>query len=83
MVLTVINLALCVIVVGLGYLAHKKHKDMLSAFTAVGFALFGISHAVTLIGLGGKFVNFLIIIRILAYLLIAFALFMTISEKNS
>ena len=82
MVLTVINLALCIIIVGLGYLAYKKHKNMLSAFTAVGFGLFGVSHLVALIGLGERFVSFLVVIRIVAYLLIAFALFMAISEKE-
>jgi len=83
MVLTVINLALCVIIVGLSCLAYKKNKDSLSLFTAIGFCLFGISHAITLVGLGEKFISFLIVIRILAYLVIALALFITISEKEN
>ena len=83
MVLNVINLVLCVIIVGLGYLAYKKTKSMLSFCTAAGFGLFGVSHLITLIGLEEKTINFLIVLRLIAYLLIAFALFMTISEKEN
>lgn len=81
MALTVINIVLCVVIVALGYLAYKKKEDRLPIYVSVAFAIFGISHIITLLGFKESLMNFLIIIRAVAYLLIVLALFIKITEK--
>jgi len=81
MALSLMNALLCVIIVALGYINYKKSGNKLTIFIAISFALFGISHLVTLVGLREAWFNFLITIRIVAYLIVISALYMAISEK--
>ena len=71
---TVINLSLCIMVVVLGFMGFKKNNDNASLAVGVAFGLFGLSHLISLTGMRAKFSNFVIIIRMLAYLIVAIAL---------
>jgi hypothetical protein len=76
-----VNLLLCIGIVILGLLCYRKSGDMLPAFIAAAFGLFGISHALTLLGFKTALTTPLIIIRALAYVLVLVALWQHL--KNS
>jgi uncharacterized membrane protein len=71
-----INLALCIIILVLGYLLFKKSGEKLPLYVGIAFGLFGVSHAATLAGLKVPLTLPLIIVRTLAYLLVIYALYM-------
>ncbi|MFC1576584.1 hypothetical protein ACFL3J_02825 [Candidatus Omnitrophota bacterium] len=81
MLLNVINTVLCVMIVFLGIIGYKKNKEKLPLFIGIAFVLFGISHVVTIVGLNLSWLNFLITIRLIAYLIVAFALYQIAVKK--
>jgi len=70
-----VNLVLCIIIVVFGYLGFKKTKETWPLYIAISFALFGLSHLLTLIGLRETLTGFLIAIRTIAYMLVAYTLY--------
>lgn len=82
-----INLALCIVIVALGYLLFKKSGEKLPLYVGIAFGLFGVSHAATLAGLKLPLTLPLIVIRTSAYLLVIYALYMylkaTIIQKEA
>ena len=70
----IINLSLCIMVVVLGFMGFRKNNDKASLAVAIAFWLFGISHLITLIGMSARFSNFVIIVRMIAYLIVVSAL---------
>ena len=70
------NLVLCIIILVFGCLGYKKSGDKLPLYIGVAFGLFGVSHLVTLLGLKEALTVFLIVIRTIAYLMVAFALYL-------
>jgi uncharacterized membrane protein YhfC len=70
-----VNLVLCIIIVVLGIWGTKKSRDKMPLYIGIAFGLFGISHLATLLGLKDALESVLIMIRILAYLVVVFALF--------
>ena len=77
-----INLALCVIIFILGCWGYKKQKDAMPLYIGIAFGLFGISHLVTLFDMADDLTNVLIVIRVLAYLIVIFALYMFVMKKT-
>ena len=75
------NLILCIIIVVFGYLGFKKAKDKWPLYIAISFGLFGLSHLLTLLGLREALTGFLIAIRTIAYLLVAFTLYRVAFKK--
>lgn len=71
-----VNLVLCIIIVLLGILCYKRSHESLPLFIGAAFGLFGVSHAVTLLGFKVPLTLPLIVIRTLAYILVIYALFM-------
>lgn len=64
---TVTNLVLAAIILVMGLWFYTRTRGSLALFVAVGFGLFGVSHALTILGYGG--VDIVIIpIRVLGYL---------------
>ncbi len=69
------NLVLCIVILVLGWLGYKKSGDRSPLYIGIAFGLFGISHLATLLGLKEILTTVLIVIRTLAYLLVAFTLY--------
>jgi hypothetical protein len=67
----IVNLVLCAVILLLGFLKFSKTKSKLPLYIAVAFALFGVSHLITILGGAGAS---LVIIRVVAYLIVIFAL---------
>ena len=71
----VVNLVLCVIILALGLIGWRGSGKTFPLYVAIAFGLFGLSHLVTILGLKDSLETALIVVRTLAYLLVAFALY--------
>ncbi len=78
----IVNLLLCIVIFVLGYWGYVKRHDLLPLLIALAFGLFGISHIVTILGLAKDLESALIAIRVLAYLLVVFALYRYVMTKT-
>jgi len=76
-----INLLLCIVIFILGYFGFMKKKDTMPLYIGIAFGLFGISHLITLFDMASSFTNILIVIRVLAYLIVVFALYLYMRKK--
>ncbi len=72
--LIVVNLILCIVIFTFGLVSWERTKVGVELYVGTAFGLFGLSHLATLLGLNAALNTFLIIIRTLAYLLVAYAL---------
>ena len=79
----IVNLILCIIIVVLGIFIYLRKGDFVPVYVGLAFGLFGISHATTILGLKAEAENFLIVIRLLAYLVIIYALFKILNKKTT
>jgi hypothetical protein len=81
MVVTSINLVLCIVILALGIWAFIKKKWDVPLYIGIAFGLFGVSHALTLAGLAASLDAFVIVIRVIAYLLVIVALCRILMKK--
>jgi hypothetical protein len=72
---TIVNLVLSVVVVALAIVVYISKKSRIAMYVGVGFALFGVSHFMTFVGLATSLVDVLLVVRTLGYLVIIFALY--------
>ena len=79
--ITTVNLVLCIIILALGIWAYVKKKYDVPLYIGIAFGLFAVSHLITLLGLAAGLTVFLIIIRLIAYLLVIFALYRILTKK--
>ncbi|MFH1697058.1 MAG: hypothetical protein ABH854_04085 [Candidatus Diapherotrites archaeon] len=70
-----VNLVLCVVILFLGWMGYKKSKKAVPLYVGIGFALFGVSHLATILGMKESLETVLIVVRTLGYLVVAFALY--------
>ncbi len=71
----IVNLVLCVVIVALAIVAYTSKKSRIAIYIGIAFALYGVSHLMTLIGLAQSLTDVLLIVRTLGYLIIIFALY--------
>ena len=81
MVETSINLVLCIVILALGIWAFIKKKWDVPLYIGIAFGLFGISHTLTLMGLAASLSAFVIVIRVIGYLLVIVALCRILMKK--
>jgi uncharacterized membrane protein len=72
---TTVNLVLCIIILVLGVWGFNKKRDQVPLYIGMAFGLFGISHLMTILDLKDALTSFLVIIRVLAYLIIVFTVY--------
>ncbi len=80
--LTFINLVLSILIFIFGLVGWQRTKNHVVLFVGIAFGLFGFSHLATLLGLASSLNAILIVIRTLAYLLVAYALFLEAYRKK-
>ncbi len=78
----VTNLILCLIILAMGIWEYIRTKARLELYIGVAFGLFAVSHLITLLGLAPGLTVPLIIIRLLAYLTVIYALYTAIAKKS-
>jgi len=69
------NFILCITILVLGCVGYAKSKDKSPLFIGIAFGLFAASHMITLWGLKATLPTFLIVIRVIAYALVAVGLY--------
>jgi len=69
------NFILCLVIVVLGGVAYARNKSKAPLFIGIAFALFAVSHMLTLWGLAATLTTFLIVIRVVAYALVIAAVY--------
>jgi len=80
--LTFINLVLCILILVFGIISWQRTKSRVALYVGTAFGLFGLSHMATLLGLSNPLSGVLIVIRTLAYLLVAYAMFLAAYSKK-
>jgi hypothetical protein len=74
--ITVINLILCIFILVFGIMGWRRSKNFVPLYIGIAFGLFGLSHLATLLSLSVSLNTLLIIIRLLAYLLVTYAVYL-------
>jgi hypothetical protein len=69
------ELAPVIHLVALAIVAYTSKKSRVAMYIGVGFALFGVSHLMALIGLAASLTDVLLVVRTLGYPVIIFALY--------
>jgi hypothetical protein len=73
---TFINLILCILILVFGIIGWQRSKKLFPLYIGIAFGLFGLSHLATLLGLKVTLDAVLIIIRLLAYLLVTYTVYL-------
>lgn len=76
-----LNIILCAMIVFLGVWGYLKNKDVFSMLIAAAFALFGVSHAIGIFN-PMRFEKAILTVRLIAYIIVVFALYTTISGSR-
>ncbi|HBZ85648.1 MAG TPA: hypothetical protein DEO67_00685 [Candidatus Edwardsbacteria bacterium] len=76
-----INLILCLVILGFGIWGYRNKKNRTALMVGLAFGLFGGTHLATLFDLQIQLESLLIAIRILAYLMVAVALYLETFKK--
>ena len=80
--ITVINLVLCIFILSFGIMGWHRSKNPVPFFIGIAFGLFGLSHLATLLSLSVSLNTLLIIIRLAAYLLVTYAVYLMAFRKK-
>jgi len=73
--ITLTNLVFCAIILILGIIGYKRSEEMWPLFIGIAFGLFGVTHLLTLLDLKEALATLLLVIRIIAYLMVALTVF--------
>ena len=71
----VVNLVLCAIILAFGLIGWRRSGKAFALYVGIAFGLFGLSHLATILGLKASLEAALIVVRTLAYLLVAFGVY--------
>ncbi len=77
--INVLGLAFNIIILTLGYWGYMKSGDKAPLYISIAFILFAISYIITILGLGSPIG--ILIIRAIAYLIFAFAMYKLAFKK--
>jgi len=78
---TIANFLLAVIILVLGIVGYKKSRNTTVVLVGTAFGLFALSHLITLLGYAAMLEWFVVIIRIIAYLVVIYAILSIIYRK--
>jgi len=81
--IVIINLILCIIILVMGIIENSKSKTHLPLYVGIAFGLFGVSHLMMLLGLAATMSVILIVIRLVAYALVIYSLYLLIAKNQS
>jgi len=79
--LALLYLVFCFVVCGFGIWVYGKKKDSVPLYIGIAFGLFGIDRLIVLLGLASGLGILGIVLRIVAYLLVLFALYKALVKK--
>ena len=79
---TIVNFLLAFIILVLGIVGYKESQNKTVLLIGTAFGLFALSHLITLLGYAAALDWFEIIIRIIAYLIVIYAMLGIVYRKN-
>jgi uncharacterized membrane protein YhfC len=71
---TVLNFLLALVIFIIGVVAYQKTRNKTSLYIGVAFGLFAFSHLVTLLGYAQSLEWLLLVVRVISYCIIIYAL---------
>ncbi len=71
---TVVNLVLAMTICAVGFWEYGKSRNTVAFYLGAAFAFFGMSHVITLAGLAAQLGLLLMVVHIVGYVLVLFAL---------
>ena len=77
-----VNLVLCIVILIFGVIGYRWSRSAIPLYIGIAFGLFGLSHLATLFGLKDALEIVLVVVRTLAYLIVAFALYLAAFAKK-
>ena len=81
MTINLVNGALSIFILFLGYWGYREKKSIISLLIGIAFAIFGFFLRITLFVSSYRLVSFLVVVRFFGYLCGAFALYQEIVRK--
>jgi uncharacterized membrane protein len=72
---SIVNLLLCLAITVIGLVGYRRSKHRMPLMLALIFAIFGLSHALVLMGTSGELDTIVYALRILAYGLVIYLLY--------
>jgi hypothetical protein len=80
--ITLVNLILTIVLLIMGIWAYTARRSRSMLYIGIAFGLFALTHLITLIGLAAGMAGFILVVRILAYLLAIYAIYIVIAKKK-
>lgn len=81
--ITLVNLILSVVILIMGIWAYAAGKTRSILYIGIGFGFFALSHLLTLIGLATSLAVLILILRLLGYLLVIYAIYIVLTKKKN
>ena len=78
----IVNFLLCAIILIMGIIENSRNKTHLPLFVGLAFGLFGVSHLMAIFGVAASLSLLVIAIRLAAYLLVIYSLYLLIAKKK-
>jgi hypothetical protein len=78
----IVNFLLTLIILVLGIVEYRKSRNTTVLLIGAAFGLFALSHLLTLLGYAAMLDWFIIIIRIIAYLIVIYAILCIVTIKK-
>jgi len=79
--MTVMNTIFSFSIAVMGYWGFQKKHDKAVLLIGIAFAFFALSHMVHLFGYGARLANFVLVLRVFAYLSVIFVLYGIVTKK--
>jgi len=79
--ISVVNFVLCLAIVAIGYWSYSKSRAIVVLYAALAFALFGLSHLITFLGMGGG--AGLLVIQTMGYLFVLYGFYASMGAKSA
>ncbi|MFH0738168.1 MAG: hypothetical protein V1827_05990 [Candidatus Micrarchaeota archaeon] len=80
--LTILNFVLCLAIAVVGYAAYRRDKNVVPLYIGLAFFVFSLSHLITIAGMGEELSGVLIVMRILAYITVLYAVYRRFDVKK-
>lgn len=79
--INMVNVVLCAVILVLGFMGYNKTKEKMLINIGIAFGIFGVSHLIALAGYGMALAGILLVLRIIAYLLVASSMYKAAVKK--
>lgn len=76
-----LNLVLTIVVCAIGIWGYTRTKNVVPLYIGIAYGIFAVSHLLTVVGLSAGLNIFLIIIRLVGYLLMIMAVYKLAVKK--